>query len=134
MLSPRPTDRGFALRYGSVAASCAVLHNGIVIGAVMAGTGVLRAAAISFCLMVVIGYFLLCSVAFRTAPTRPGFMRYAAGMAANFPLTTGLLWLFSVAFRLPVALVSPAVTLLMVAINFLWARWAIGRGRASCAF
>lgn len=129
-MSPRlPRSRGsFVSRYGVVAACCAVLHNTIVIGAAAAGTGVVSAAALSFCLMVVIGYLLLCAVAFRTAPTRRGFLRYCTAMAANFPLSTGLLWLFAVPLHLPIAIVAPMVTLLMMAINFFGARWAIHRG------
>ncbi len=93
----------------------------------------LGAAAISFCMMIVIGYLLLCGVAFRTTPTRRGFIRYTVAMACNFPLTTGLLWVLAIPLRLPVALAAPAVTLLMMGINFVGARWAIGRRKAICA-
>lgn len=133
MIAPRTNDPGFVLRYGSVAGGCALLHNAIVIGAAGAGAGILGAAAISFCLMIVIGYLLLCGVAFRTAPTRGGFVRYTAAMACNFPLTTGLLWILAQPLRLPVAIAAPVVTLLMIGINFLGSRWAILRRKAPCA-
>ena len=126
------TDRGFMIRYVFVAGCCALLHNGIVIGAARAGTGVLGAAAISFCLMIVIGYLLLCGVAFRTTPTRAGFSRYTLAMAGNFPLATVSLWLLAVPLHMPVAIASPLVTGLMIVINFLATRWAIGRRASTC--
>ena len=126
---PRPA---FALRYGAVSATCLVLHNVIVIACAPVA-GLLGAAAISFCIMVTTGYLLLATVAFRVVPSWIGFARYAAGMATNFPVTTGLLWLFAGLLQLPVALVAPAITLLMVGVNFAWARWAVGRGEPRCA-
>ncbi|TPG09628.1 GtrA family protein [Sphingomonas oligophenolica] len=109
------------------------MHNGIVIGAAWAGAGLLGATALSFCLMVVIGYLLIGAIVFRAAPTRTGFVRYTLAMAANFPVATSLLFVLAVPLHLPVAIASPVVTLLMMIINFVAARWAIGGRAAICA-
>lgn len=128
------TQRASTVRYALVAGSCALMHNGIVIGSTWAGAGVLGAMALSFCLMVVIGYLLLCVIVFRATPTRTGFMRYTLAMAASFPVTTTLLFVFAIPLHLPVAIASPLVTLLMIIVNFVAARWAIGRRATPCAF
>jgi len=134
MTEERATDGRSASRYVGVAGGCALLHNVIVIGATSVGSGVLAASALSFGVMIVVGYLSVCAIAFRLAPTLPGFARYTMAMATNFPLTTGLLWLFAGPFDLPVAIAAPPVTVLMFGINYLGARWAVGRRFAPCAF
>lgn len=117
------------LRYAVVSAACLILHNLIVITASRRGASILQAAGLSFCVMVVIGYLLLSLAVFLVVPTFSGLGRYTAAMAINFPISTGLLWSLMSPLGLPVAIAAPVATVGMVAINFLWARWAVGRGR-----
>lgn len=114
-----------ALRYVGVAGACLVMHNLIVIGASMRGASMLQAAGLSFCIMVVVGYILLAAFVFPVGYTWLGFARYVAAMAGNFPLSTGLLWLFLEGAGQPMVIAAPASTFAMVLINFVLSRWAI---------
>jgi putative flippase GtrA len=117
------------LRYLVVAAFCLAMHNAIMISADWAGFTLLEAAATSFCIMVVVGYMLLSGFVFPAQRTWRGFLRYTGAMAANFPLVTGLTWLFAGLAGQPMAIAAPAATVLMVLFNFVASRWAIaGRG------
>lgn len=117
------------LRYLVVAAFCLAMHNAIMIAADHAGFTLLQAAATSFCIMVVVGYVLLCAFVFPAERSWRGFWRYTGAMAANFPITTGLTWLFASLAGQPMAVAAPAATVLMVIFNFIVSRWAIaGRG------
>lgn len=117
------------LRYAVVSAACLILHNLIVITASWRGASILQAAALSFCIMVIVGYLLLSLAVFLVVPTMSGLARYTVAMAANFPVSTGLLWVLRSPLAVPVEIAAPMATAAMVAINFLWARWAIHRGR-----
>lgn len=118
-------------RYALVAGSCLVMHNAIMIVADRAGLTLLQAAATSFCIMVVTGYLLLCAFVFRGTRSWRGFARYTGAMAANFPISTGLAWLFLVPLHQPMAIAAPAATLIMVVVNYVASHWAIMGGRAS---
>jgi putative flippase GtrA len=102
-----------------------VMHNGIMIAADRAGLSLLEAAATSFCILAVIGYLLLSVFVFTQGRSWRGFIRYTGAMAANFPLSTGLIWLFFVAAGQPMAIAAPASTLVMVLVNYGLSRWAI---------
>lgn len=122
------TRRGAILampRYAVVAGSCLVLHNVIMITADHAGMTMWQAAVTSFCIMVVTGYVLLCLFVFHGAYSWQGFLRYAGVMAANFPFSTGLLWVLFGLLHQPMAIAAPAVTVIMAAINYVGSRWAI---------
>ncbi len=117
------------LRYLVVAGCCLAMHNAIMIVGDWSGLSLLEAAATSFCIMVVVGYVLLSAFVFVGARSWRGFWRYTGVMAANFPLSTGLLWLFFVLARQPMTVAAPAATIVMVLVNFIASRWAIaGRG------
>jgi putative flippase GtrA len=120
-----------APRYAVVAGSCLILHNLIMITADHFGLTMWQAAATSFCIMVVTGYLLLCLFVFRGARSWRGFFRYATAMAANFPLSTGLLWLLFMPLHQPMAIAAPTVTVVMVVINYLASHWAITGKRPS---
>src|SRR3954467_10187799 len=117
------------LRYAVVAAFCLAMHNAIMIVASWSGFTLLEAAATSFCIMVVTGYVLLSAFVFVGERSWRGFWRYTGVMAANFPLSTGLVWLFIRLAGQPMAIAAPAATVMMVLANFVAGRWAIaGRG------
>jgi putative flippase GtrA len=113
------------LRYLMVAGTCLVMHNIIVITASHAGLNLWQAAATSFCIMVVIGYLLLATFVFEAGYSMRAFTRYLGAMAANFPVSTGLLWFFYTIVRQPMEIAAPAATVAMVAFNFVVSRWAI---------
>ncbi|MDT8757308.1 GtrA family protein [Sphingomonas psychrotolerans] len=122
---PIPTS----LRYGVVAGCCLLLHNAIMILADWSGLQLWQAASLSFGTMIVIGYVLLSAFVFDQPRSWTGFFRYSGAMAANFPLSTGLVWLFYGPFGAPMTVAAPAATLAMVLVNYLGSRWAIS-GRA----
>lgn len=113
------------VRYGIVAGSCMVMHNGIMIAADRAGLSLLEAALTSFCILAVVGYLLLSAFVFARRRNWLGFFRYTGAMAANFPLSTGLIWLFFVPGGQPMAIAAPASTVIMVLVNYVLSRWAI---------
>lgn len=123
------TRSATTLRYAIVAAFCLAMHNAIMIAGDWSGLTMLEAAIVSFCIMVVLGYVLLAAFVFVGARTWRGFLRYTGAMAANFPLSTGLLWLFFDLAGQPMAIAAPAATIVMVIVNFAASRWAVaGRG------
>lgn len=117
------------LRYLVVAGFCFALHNAIMIAADRVGFSLIEAAVTSFFVLLLVGYTLLSAFVFPAERSWRGFLRYAGAMAANFPLATGLTWLFASPIGLPMAIAAPAATALMVLFNFAASRWAIaGRG------
>ena len=121
--APRP------LRYLLVSAACAGLHLGVMIGGDRLGAHYAVSGLISYGLVVVAGYALHVRVTFAERPSRRGFSRYAAAMAANYPLTLLLMFLLCDVAGVPVPLAAPVVTALMTVWNYLASRWAVsGRG------
>jgi putative flippase GtrA len=53
------------------------------------------------------------------------FLRYALGMATNYPASIALMFVFCNLAGLPVAVAAPVSTVLLFAWNFLTSRWAI---------
>lgn len=112
-------------RYGITAAFCLLLHNLIMIGADRLGLTMIEAALVSFVVLAIVGYALLSRWAFASPRTWAGFWRYTGVMAASFPISITLLWIF---FRLagqPMAIAAPLASLSMALINFCSSRWAI---------
>ncbi len=118
-------------RYGMVAGSCFLLHNAIMVVADGCGLALLPAALTSFCVLAVTGYLLLCAFVFRGTRSWRGFARYTGAMAMNFPISTGLAWLFLVPLHQPMVIAAPAATLIMVVVNYVASHWAIMGGRTS---
>ncbi len=84
----------FALpsRFAVVSLVCALLHNAIMIGLDRPHVHYLLSAVASFVTVVLIGYGLHVAYTFREAASLASFGRYAAGMAANYPVTVALLY------------------------------------------
>lgn len=120
-----------AARFLSVGLVCAGVHNAIVIGAGLAHIHYAVACAISYAVVVVLGFALHVRFTFEVAPTQPAFLRYAAGMAANYPITLALLFLMCDVGHWPVAIAAPLATVLLFVWNFLASRWAIAGAPAS---
>jgi putative flippase GtrA len=120
-------NNGTVVRYIFVAALCLAAHNAILISADLAGFSLLSAASLSFCILVVVGYVALSRWAFRGPLRWAAFGRYFLVMAANFPLSVGVLWLANVMLQHRMAIAAPVATIGMTGINFGLARWAILR-------
>ncbi|HYD12651.1 MAG TPA: GtrA family protein [Allosphingosinicella sp.] len=118
-----------ASRYALTAAACMVTHNLVMIAGDAAGIVMPVAVLLSFCLCVLLGFFLHSRYTFAVAGDARSLLRYTVAMAANVPLTIVLLWLFLVSLHLPMAAASPAATLVLLVVNFFASRWAILGGR-----
>jgi len=112
-------------RYGIVAAFCLLLHNIIMISSDALGLSMFPAALSSFAALAVIGYLLLSHCVFLSQRSWKGFWRYTGVMAASFPLSFLLLWIFSDLAHRPMFIASPLASGSMALINFCTSRWAI---------
>lgn len=112
-------------RFAGVGLACAALHNIVMIALDGARVHYLAAAAVSYMLVVLTGYGLHTTVTFREPRSARSFLRYAVSMAANYPLTIGLLFAMCDVARLPVAVAAPSGTVLLFGWNFVASRWAL---------
>jgi putative flippase GtrA len=116
------------LRFALVGLACALAHNAIVLGLDRWHVHYAVSSALSFAIVVVLGYALHVRFTFEHDARGASFWRYAAGMAANYPLTLGLLFLMCDFASWPVAVAAPLATIALIAWNFCASRWAIARG------
>lgn len=112
-------------RYLVVGLICALLHNAIMIGGDFAGLHYVASSLVSFAVVVVVGFALHCHFTFQQDPSVKSFVRYAAGMAANFPLSIALMFIFCDLAKLSVPVAAPLATVLLFVWNFAASRWAI---------
>jgi putative flippase GtrA len=118
-------------RFFTVGLACALLHNAIMIAGDWAGLHYVASSFVSFAIVVAVGYWLHSGWTFPGAARgRTPFARYALTMAANLPLSIAGMFVFVDLAGLPVALASPAVTVLLMAFNFVAGRWALRARRA----
>ncbi len=131
-MTVRPT--GVGVRYLFVGATCALLHNAIVIGFDRIGVHYAVSSLISFVVVVTVGYLMHTAITFRAPRSLSSFARYAVALAANYPLIVGLLFLMVTVLGMPVLIAAPAGTVILFVWNFIASRWAIvrhgGRGAA----
>ena len=114
-------------RYLTVGALCAAIHNVIMIGADLAGLHYVLGTLISFVVLTPLGYGLHSRFTFHKPISLTGFLRFAAGIAAAYPLSLGLMVLFCTGFGWPVLVAAPLTTVLLIAYNYVSAHWAIVR-------
>lgn len=112
-------------RFALVGLMCAVAHNAIVLAADRWHVHYVLSCLLSYVVVVVLGFLLHTRFTFAQVPTSAAFARYALSMAANYPFTLGLLFLMCDIAGWPVAIATPAATVLMMVWNFLASRWAI---------
>jgi putative flippase GtrA len=124
---------GTRTRYLFVGATCAGLHNAIVIGLDFLAIPYVASAAVSYVVVVTVGYLMHTAITFQMPRNLPTFARYAVAMSANYPLVVVLLFLMVTVAGLPVPIAAPAGTVILFAWNFLASRWAIVRGRRAAA-
>jgi putative flippase GtrA len=112
-------------RYLAVAASCALLHNAVMIGCDWIGVHYLLSSAVSFTTVVMWSYPLHARFTFAQRLSARSFLNYALGMATNYPASIALMFLFHDLAALSVAAASPLSTVILFAWNFAASRWAI---------
>jgi putative flippase GtrA len=118
---------GVRSRYLIVGFTCAVLHNAILIGLDRLSVHYTISSAVSFVVVVQVGYLMHTTLTYRAPRGLSSFARYALAMSANYPLIVALLFLMVTLGRLPVAIASPAGTVILFGWNFVTSRWAIVR-------
>jgi len=114
-------------RFAIVGFGCAVTHNAILVVADLWHIHYAVSCAISYVVVVVLGFALHVRYTFRQRASTGSFWRYALSMAANYPATLALLFLMCDIAGWPVAIAAPLATVLLFAANFLASRWAIVR-------
>lgn len=113
------------VKYLMVAGLCAVAHNAIVIGGAYLGVHYVITTALGFCASLLLGYTLHVNFTFLEQASAASFARYTVAMAANFPLSVGLLFLLHDLMHIPVPAASPIATVLLFIWNYAASRWAI---------
>jgi putative flippase GtrA len=115
------------VRFAMVGLACAATHNLIVIAADRWHVHYALSCAVSYAVVVVLGFALHVGFTFQQLPSLASFLRYALSMAANYPITIALLFVLSDLAGWPVAVSAPVATVAMIVWNFLASRWAIVR-------
>jgi putative flippase GtrA len=112
-------------RYLAVAASCALVHNAVMIAGDLAGLHYVHSSAISFILVVAWGYAWHARFTFRAPASAASLMRYALAMAGNYPLSIALMFVLCDLMGVAVVVAAPLATVILVLWNFAVSRWAI---------
>jgi putative flippase GtrA len=118
---------GAPSRFALVGLVCAAAHNAILLAADWCGIHYAPACVVSYPLVVGLGFVLHVRFTFEQPATFAAFWRYGASMAANYPITLALLFLMCDVGQWPVAVGSPAATVLLFVWNYVAGRWAIIR-------
>jgi putative flippase GtrA len=116
-----------ATRFTLVGLVCAATHNVIVLAADRWAVHYAVSCVLSFIVVVVLGFLLHVRFTFQQQPSLDAFGRYAASMAANYPITLALLFAMCDLAHWPVMIAAPVATVAMMVWNFLASRWAIVR-------
>lgn len=112
-------------RYAVVAAFCAALHMAIMIGLDALGVHYVLCQIASAVVLVPIGYWLTSGPVFNAPRSWPSFARYSGAILTNFPLQLALVWLLKGIMGLPMAVVAPVTTVILVLWNYLTSYWAL---------
>jgi len=112
-------------RYLAVAISCALLHNAVMVGCDWMAIHYVPASGMSFVLVVLWGYTLHARFTFTQQISTISFLRYALGMATNYPISIALMFIFCDLAGLTVAIAAPLSTIILFAWNFMASHWAI---------
>lgn len=118
-------NTGPRLRYLAVSGACLLLHNGLLIGLNRTGLHYVAACLISFAVVAVAGFALHARFTFAIAADVAAFLRYAAAMALNLPLSLLLLWVLHDRGGMAMVAAAPASTALLIIWNYAASRWAL---------
>lgn len=113
--------------YLIVAGLCLVVHNSILIVTDALGFSLHVIVFSSFVVVATVGYIGHSLATFARPLNWRGFFRYSAAMTANIPIIFGLVWFIRDFLGLPMLLVAPLSSVLMLVINYCLSRWAILR-------
>jgi putative flippase GtrA len=114
-------------RYLLVGGLCALVHNGIVIGGAALNIHYVITSAISYAVVVVLGFFLHARFTFQVHAGWRSFAKYAAAMLVNYPLWVALMFGLNDMAKLPMLIASPVGTVLMFGWNFAMSHLTIAR-------
>lgn len=120
-------ERSRGLRYLLVGAACAGLHNVVVIATDRAGFHYAWATVVAFVAVTPVAFWLHSRFTFRAALSWRKLGTFAAGIAAAFPLSLGAMALLCSGLHLTVPLAAPIATVVLLAWNYVSARFAITR-------
>jgi putative flippase GtrA len=120
-------ERPRALRYLLVGAACAGLHNFVMIAADWAGFHYVWATIMAFGIVTPIAFWLHSRFTFGAALSWRNLGTFAAGIAAGFPLSLGAMAVLCSGLHLTVPFAAPIATVVLLAWNYVSARFAITR-------
>lgn len=113
-------------RFFTVGLACALLHNAIMIAGAWLGAHYVTSSLVSFVIVVLFGYWLHTTWTWpRAGRGRVSLARYTLTMSANLPLFIAGMFVFVDVAGIGVPIASPAVTVLLMAFNFVGSRWAL---------
>lgn len=115
--------------YLAVAATCIVLHNGVLIGGDAIGMPLWATVSASFVIVASVGYVLHGLFTYSQPLTMANFAKYGIAMSANIPLAFVTIWLWKDIVGLSMILAAPLASACMLAINFLLGAWAMIPGK-----
>jgi putative flippase GtrA len=115
------------IRYLIVGALCAAVHNAIMIGGEALGLHFVASTAISYIVVVVLGFLLHAKFTFSVRPAARSFVGYALGAAMNYPLWLVLMYLLNDRLSWPMTVASPVGTLVLLVWNYGVSQWTILR-------
>lgn len=119
------------VRFAVVGLICAATHIAIMLAGEQVRFHYALSCAVSYVVVVLLGFALHVRFTFQQQPSFASFWRYAISMAANYPITLALLFVMCDIAGWPVAIAAPVATALMIVWNFLASRWAIVRNTSA---
>lgn len=115
----------YSLSYVIVAGLCLGVHNVTLIVTDALGLPLWIIISLSFAIVATAGYIGHSLATFTQRLSWQSFFRYTAAMTANIPIAFGLVWFIRNMLGLPMLIVAPVSSVLMIAINYCLSRWAI---------
>jgi putative flippase GtrA len=112
-------------RYTVVGAICAATHNAVMILGDLAGGHYVPMTFLSFGIVTPLGYLLHSGFTFKTQLSVGGFLRFALGVAAGFPLSLLTMAILCTGLGLPVVIAAPVATITLYLWNYASAHTAI---------
>lgn len=104
---------------------CAIAHNAIMIAVDLAGGHYLLGTVVSFTAVTPLAYALHSRFTFAEPFRLKAFARFAVGVAAAYPVSTGMMIVLCSGLGLGVAIATPIATVALFVWNFVAAHWAI---------
>jgi putative flippase GtrA len=123
-VTPHPVAARTA-RYAIVGAICALTYNAVMILGDLAGGHYGPMTILSFGIVTPLGYLMHSSFTFKERPSLRGFLRFASGVAAGFPLSLLSMAILCTGLGLPVVIAAPIATITLFLWNYASAHWAI---------